>query len=77
MLSKIRSTYFWLNLDEATSSNHHRVLAVLVSYFNQGKKVVCECLTSINAPAVRTENIGNTLIYLKKNQYLGKVYLQR
>ena len=34
---------------------------MLVSYFNQGKKVVCECLTSINAPAVRTENIGNTL----------------
>ena len=38
MLSEIISTYFSLSLDEATSSNHHRVLIVSVSYFNQGKK---------------------------------------
>ena len=57
MLSEIRSTYFFLNLDEATSSNHHRVLTVLVFYFNHGKKeVVCEHLASINVLAVTTEN---------------------
>ena len=69
LLSEIRSTYFSLNLDEATSNNHHRVLTVLVSYFNQGKKeVVCEHLTLINVPAVTTENILNTSInlFLKK-----------
>ena len=70
MLSEIRSTYFTLNLDEATSSNHHRVLStVLVSYFNQGKKeVVCEHLPLINVPAVTTENIFNTLINLFKEK---------
>ena len=77
MLSEITSTYFSLNLDEATSSNHHRVLTVLVPYFNQGKKeVVCEYLALINVPAVTTENILNNLIYLKKNQYLVKIYSQ-
>ena len=55
-----------------------RVLAVLVSYFNQGKKdIVFEHLILINVSAVTTENILNTLINLfKKNQYLGKVSLQ-
>ena len=38
MLSEIISTYFSLSLDGATSSNHHRVLTVSVSYFIQGKK---------------------------------------
>ena len=56
MLREIRSTYFSWNLDEATSSNHDRILTVLVSYFSQGKKVVCEHLASINVPAVTTEN---------------------
>ena len=74
MLSEIRSTYFSLNLDEATSSNHHRVLStVLVSYFNQGKKeVVCEHLASINVPAVTTENIFNTLINFKEKSVPSK-----
>ena len=55
-----------------------RVLAVLVSYFNQGKKdIVFEHLILINVSAVTTENILNSLINLfKKNQYLGKVSLQ-
>ena len=55
-----------------------RVLAVLVSYFNQGKKdIVFEHLILINVSAVTIENILNTLINLfKKNQYLGKVSLQ-
>ena len=55
-----------------------RVLAVLVSYFNQGKKdIAFEHLILINVSAVTTENILNTLINLfKKNQYLGKVSLQ-
>ena len=48
MLSKVRSTYYPLNLDEATSSTHHTVLTVSASYFNQGKKVVFEHLASNN-----------------------------
>ena len=68
MLSEIRSTYYSLNLDEATSSNHHRVLTVSVSYFNQGKKEVCKHLASINVPAVTIENILNTLINLFKEK---------
>ena len=69
MLSEIRSTYYSLNLDEATSSNHHRVLTVSVSYFNQGKKeVACKHLASINVPAVTIENILNTLINLFKEK---------
>ena len=69
MLSEIRSTYFSLNLDEATSSSYHRVFTVLVSYFNQGKKeVACDHLASINAPAVTTENLLNTLINLLKEK---------
>ena len=68
MLSEIRSTYYSLNLDEAISSNHHRVLTVSVSYFNQGKKEVCKHLASINVPAVTIENILNTLINLFKEK---------
>ena len=69
MLSEIRSTYFSLNLDEATSSSYHRVFKVLVSYLNQGKKeVACDHLASINAPAVTTENLLNTLINLLKEK---------
>ena len=68
MLSEIRSTCFSLNLDEATSSNHHRVFTVLVSYFNQGNKEVCEHLVLINVPVVTTENMLNTLINLFKEK---------
>ena len=68
MLSKVRSTYYPLNLDEATSSNHHRVLTVSASYFNQGEKVVFEHLASNNVPAVTIENILNTLINLFKEK---------
>ena len=46
-----------------------RVLAVLVSYFNQGKKdIVFEHLILINVSAVTTENILNTLINLFKKK---------
>ena len=69
MLSEITSTYFSLNLDEATSSNHHRVLTIVVPRFNQGKKeVVCEHLALINVPAVTTENILNNLTNLFKEK---------
>ena len=33
-VSHLRQQYFSLNIDEATSNNHNRVLAVLVSYFS-------------------------------------------
>ena len=64
MLNKIRSTYFSLNLDEATRSNHHRV-----SYFSKVKKVVVfEHFASTDAPITITENILNTLINLFKEK---------
>jgi hypothetical protein len=58
VISKLRNNMFSLNIDEATSSNHKRILAVLVSCFDPDvDKVVIEYLASIELVKVTSETV--------------------
>ena len=58
LIDKLREGFFSFNIDEATSSNLHKVLTLLVSYFCTTKdEVVVEYLGSLNHPAVKSETI--------------------
>ena len=49
IVASMQSGYFSLNIDESTSNNLNRVLAVLVSYYSPAQKeVVVEHLTSVS-----------------------------
>ena len=55
LIEKLKKCFFSLNLDEATSLTHHKVLTLLVSYFSDVKKeIVVEHLTSLNLPTVNS-----------------------
>ena len=54
LINKLREGFFSFNIDEATSSNLHKVLTLLVSYFCTTKnEVVVEHLGSLNLPTVK------------------------
>lgn len=56
LLKDLRTYKFSLNIDEATSSNNKRVLAVLVSYFSdKDQKVVVHHLDSISVVKVDSQ----------------------
>ena len=58
LIKKLKEGFFSLNLDEATSTTHHKVLTLLVSYFCEYKKeVIVEHLTSLNLPIVNSETV--------------------
>ena len=56
---------FSLNIDEASSTNHKKVLSILVNYFSdEEQKVVTEHLTSVDMLTVTSESLYNTLVAL-------------
>ena len=58
LIDKLREGFFSFNIDEATSSNLHKVLTLLVSYFCTTKnEVVVEHLGSLNLPTVKSETV--------------------
>ena len=58
LIDKLREGFFSFNIDEATSSNLHKVLTLLVSYFCTTKnEVVVEHLGSLNFPTVKSETV--------------------
>ena len=60
LIGKLREGFFSFNLDEAISSNLHKVLPLLVSYFYTTKsEVVVEHLGSLNIPTVKSETVFN------------------
>ena len=67
-LNCIRGQPFSLNIDESTSSNDKRVLAVLVSYYSKTEcKVVCEHLAAVEMVKVDTEALLGALENLFNN----------
>ena len=64
-LSNLQNSFFSLNIDESTSANLHRVLAVLVSYFSpSAKEIVVEHLTSFSVHHVDAQSLYNELLTL-------------
>ena len=64
-LESIRQCKFSLNIDESTSNNHKRVLAILVSYFSKAEdKVVVEHLDSIEVVKVDAKSLYSALVKL-------------
>ena len=53
-LASIHNCFFSMNIDESTSANLHRVLAMPVSYYSGDAKKVVEHLESINGNRVNT-----------------------
>ncbi|XP_060790878.1 uncharacterized protein LOC132894778 [Neoarius graeffei] len=62
IISNIRKLPFSINLDEATSSSDKKVLSILVSYYNPGRKAVdVEHLGSFEVLKVTTATLENAL----------------
>ena len=69
LLEKLRKTFFNFNLDEATSTTHHKVLTILVSYFCELRKdIIVEHLASVNIPILNAETIDAAVIDLVKSK---------
>jgi len=67
-ITALRTTPFSLNIDESTSNSHKRVLAVLVSYYSQKRKmVVVEHLDSLEVVKVDSLSLFEKLqaLFLK------------
>ena len=61
----MREGFFSFNIDEATSSNLHKVLTLLVSYFCTTKnKVVVEHLYTLNLPTVKSDTVFKAVVDL-------------
>ena len=62
LIKKLKKCFFSLNLDEATSLTHHKILTLLVSYFCHLKKeIVVEHLTSLNLAIVNSLKVYDAL----------------
>ena len=65
IVRNMRQTPFSLNIDESTSSNDKRVLAVLVSFYNNiSNSVVCEHMESVELIKINAESIYNVIVDL-------------
>ena len=65
LIDKLREGFFSFNIDEATSSNLHKVLTLLVSYFCTTKKeLVVEHLGSLSFPTVKSETVFKAVVDL-------------
>ena len=65
IVRNMRQTPFSLNIDESTSSNDKRVLAVLVSFYNKvSSSVVCEHMESVELIKINAESICNVIVDL-------------
>lgn len=70
LVSDLKTCHFSFNIDEATSHNNKRVLAVLVSYFSpSAKQVVVSYLSSFSVIRVNSNTMHTELVGLmeKKN----------
>ena len=68
-MEKLRKTVFSFNLDEATSTTHHKVLTILVSYFCElRKEIIVEHLASVNIPIVNAETVYTAVVDLVKSK---------
>ena len=71
LIKKLREGFFSFNIDEATSSNLHKVLTLLVSYFCTTKKeVVVEHLVSLSLPTVKLETVFKAVVDLVNGKEL-------
>ena len=71
LINKLREGFFSFNIDEATSSNLHKVLTLLVSYFCTTKKeVVVEHLVSLSLPTVKLETVFKAVVDLVNGKEL-------
>ena len=65
LIDKLREGFFSFNIDEATNSNLHKVLTLLVSYFCITKnEVVVKHLGSLNLPTVKSETVFKAVVDL-------------
>ena len=65
LIDKLREGFFSFNIDEATSSNLHKVLTLLVSYFCTTKnELVVEHLGSLSFPTVKSETVFKAVVDL-------------
>ena len=71
-MEKLRKTFFSFNLDEATSTTHHKVLTNLVSYFCKlHKEIIVEHLSSMNIPIVNAETFYAAIVDLVKSKEIS------
>lgn len=64
-IANMQNGYFSLNIDELTSNNLQRVLAVLVSYSSSvQKEVAVEHLTSVSLVSVNSESLFDELVQI-------------
>ena len=71
LINKLREGFFSFNIDETTSSNLHKVLTLLVSYFCTTKKeVVVEHLVSLSLPTVKLETVFKAVVDLVNGKEL-------
>ena len=69
LMEKLRKTFFSFNLDEATSTTHHKVLTILVSYFCElRKEIIVEHLASVNIPIVNSETVCVAVVDFVKSK---------
>ena len=69
LMEKLRKTFFSFNLDEATSTKHHKVLTILLSYFCElRKEIIVEHLASVNIPIVNAETVYAAVADLVKGE---------
>ena len=71
LINKLREGFFSFNIDEAASSNLHKVLTLLVSYFCTTKnEVVVEHLVSLSLPTVKLETVFKAVVDLVNGKEL-------
>ena len=71
LIDKLREGFFSFNIDEATSSNLHKVLTLLVSYFCTTKnEVVVEHLVSLSLPTVKLKTVFKAVVDLVNGKEL-------
>ena len=71
LTDKLRDRFFSFYIDEATSSNLHKVLTLLVSYFSTTKnEVIVEHLGSLNLRTVKSETVFNAVVDLMNEKEL-------
>ena len=72
----MKKCFFSLNLDEATSLTHHKILTLLVSYFCHLKKeIVVEHLTSLNLAIVNSLKVYDALETFFRSNELPRNHL--
>ena len=71
LFKDLKTSYFSLNIDEATSDNKQRVFSVLVSYFSMLlNKVVVRHFASISVIRVNSASLQETLVSLLQTHQL-------